>query len=686
MVDQLNNANRQPQPADTASSLRRLEALLAAGQTRTGQVVQSTPQPTGNPTPTQSQPNASTQTGGQAAAQNPASATAQQTIQTPAPTLAGQLATTAASQPSGTVANQPAAASTATPGQSSNPPLGQPATTQDTGQQFRVQIRIEGKLFELLTQRALTPGSQVQLSRSPGGQISIQTGNAPAANSAPKGQAAPATTTPGITPTNSQATGRGIPATSATPSAPTSSTAALAAGVKTQTTLANTANITNSAPQAGRGAAATSSNNPASAGTTSPGPAPNPPASGTSNTATTGTQGTMERINLQLISGQLALRPGQQLSAEVLGSRVLPAGTGANAAATNANATNRPQSNPQTTSTLQASENRPAQSQPASQFAVKVRAQGQLLELSSPRDIASGTRIELNSSRQGQLWSELPSARTRSIEQALREHLPQQQAPAPLLNLLSSVQSSGQLQQAKPMLLNLVQILLGRTLASPQQADAESVRQQVQNSGTMMENKLARGDTQGLLQDHKALLLKMSQQLGQNAGQRELPAALSERLTQLTQQALSRVLVNQLTSAAGQTQDGGNEANRTLALDIPILWNDKTENLQLQIQRDARGDDPDNGETLYRWQIKLNFEINQTEHLQAELTLEGSKVSIIWSGDRSIRTLVEQQLDQLQQRLENIGLEVKTLGVKDEPVETASVPRPPRNRLIDIKT
>ena len=72
--------------------------------------------------------------------------------------------------------------------------------------------------------------------------------------------------------------------------------------------------------------------------------------------------------------------------------------------------------------------------------------------------------------------------------------------------------------------------------------------------------------------------------------------------------------------------------------------------------------------------------------LEAELTLEADQISILWSGDKALRNRLEAQLDQLQQRLESIGLKVKTLGVRELLPETGQTPKPPRNQLIDIKT
>ncbi|WP_421866670.1 flagellar hook-length control protein FliK [Motiliproteus sp.] len=681
MVNQLNNANRQPQASEAATGLRRLEALLSIGQSRSGQVVQVTPQPL------------PANTSGQGTAQ-----------QSPAPTTS-QTAAQAQSQAQPQPAAQtppPANPSTTSGGSPTNVAQNAAPTTGNTtaaGAQnsYLIQVRIEGRLYELLTQRPIDPGTRVQVSRDAGGQISLQL--SPGAN--PGSSTAGATQTGG-TPLAAPAQAQGqrqVPVQN-NPQAPSSNS------TQTARPATEPAAPRQAAAAAGRGTIAaapssTASTQPAAA-TQTPAPTAAGQAVATPNQSTT--QGsapaasrpdsgsaTLERVPLQLQRGQLPA--GTRLQVEVISSRPLPQTTvqqapvpqtsqpqpttGSSPAARSANLSSGP--NPPVSS------NTATPSAPESHL-LRARVEGRAVELVSPRAIEPGTRLELRQQADGRLSTELPNPRTRSVEQALREHLPQQQIPAPLLNLLSGAQANGQLQQAKPVLLDLIQILLGRSLPNPQQADAETVRQQVQNSGTLLENKLARGDTQNLGQDHKALLLKLSEQLNQGGSQRELPGSLSDRLSQLTQQALSRVLVNQLTSAAPQVQEGGSEANRTLALDIPVLWQGKTENLQLQIRRDD-GSVVETAQGMsYRWQVRLNFEINQTERLQAELTLEGQRISVIWSGDQQIRRLVEQQLDQLGERFERIGLDVKTLGVRDEKAQPAPTVKPPRSQLIDIKT
>jgi hypothetical protein len=546
LVDHLNPSRSQP-PIEALSTLQRLDPLLASGLPRTATVVQSNLQLPASP-----------------AASNPA---------------ATLLATT------------PAAGQGVAPSATGAAPAANPTSLPVTqAEVYKVQIRLEGRLYELLTARALEPGSSVQISRGADQKVLIQ----------------PSASQPSTTPTTQQA--------GSTAAAPNTRIERVAV-----------------------------------------------PASTAASTAVLVRMGPGERLNAEVISTRI-------------NSATLPSSTAATAS-------------PSLAASLALSAPAAAPQTDAGGYQIRIALpQGGTFELISPRPLPAGTQIQLVRAPSGTLWAELPTAQTRAIEQALREHLPQQQPPSALLNLLSDAQASGQLQQAKPLLLNLFQILLGRSLTRPRQADAASVKQQVQNSGTLLESKLAQNNTQDLKLDLKAILLKVTHSLAQSGQQKELPAALSERISALTQQALSRVLVNQITSLGTQTPDAANEQNRTLVLDIPIAWHDKTENLQLKIQREPQGEDKATATMQYRWQVRLNFDVDEHRLLEAELTLEADQISILWSGDPDLRLQIDAHLDQLRQRLESIGLQVKTLGVREQLPETGSGPKPPRNQLIDIKT
>mgnify|MGYP003624737008 FL=1 len=610
MVDLLNPSNRPAQPADLSATTQRLESLLSQGQPRTAQVIQSMPLPAATINSALTNAASANPMAGQSVIPAPLPTPAAAGHPNVAPVTAAAITTANSTNPAA-----PSASPAATLQSESAKAVIQPPAPSKADL-YKIQFRLEGRLFELLTSKPLDPGTLIQISRGGDNKILLQ--QLPAAN------AGAGTSKPNL------------------------------ASITGQTSLGR-----NEAPM------------PASNSQAALNVRPSPPV----NTA-------VERLPILPLKTEIALRiaPGERLNAEVLSSRVQALPATAQSSSTAASTTF-------TITGPQAAQQTNAANTDSRSYQIRIDLQqGQKIELTSPRPLPPGTQVQLVRDNQGQLWAELPTVKTRAIEQALREHLPQQQTPAALLNLLSGAQANGQLQQAKPLLLNLFQLLLGRSLTSPLQTDAASIKQQVQNSGSLLENKLALGNTQQINQDHKAILLKITQQLGQATNPRELPAMLSERISALTQQALSRVLVNQITSLGNPTQEQGNEQSRTLALDIPILWQNKTENLQLKIQREEREDDAKMEDRHYRWQVRLSFDVDQNKILQADLTLEADQISVIWSGDPELRQRIESQLDQLQQRLESVGLKIKTLGVREQLADNQSTPQPPRRQLIDINT
>ncbi len=321
----------------------------------------------------------------------------------------------------------------------------------------------------------------------------------------------------------------------------------------------------------------------------------------------------------------------------------------------------------------------------AGQFRTTLELQGRPVDVLTPRPLTVGSEVRVRQDSNGQVTVEIPRPRTEALEQALRRHLPQQQPPTQLLNLLADPQNAAQLSKAQPLLQSLVQMLLGRSLADPRHTDADGLRQQLLNSGSQLEHRLARGDTQSLQHDHKALLMKLDQQLA-GSQPRPLPQPLGQQITQMTQQAISRVLYNQVSSLLQQPQDSGAEQIRHLAMDVPVLWQGRNENLQLRISAQPNHQQPDDEQDQQqRWQVQLRFQMEAMPPMGADLTLDGQSISVLWFGDRATRQLLEPNLSQLQQLLEDAGLEVTTLAVREQSAAGTAI-HPPRQRLIDIKT
>ncbi|HEY5717965.1 MAG TPA: flagellar hook-length control protein FliK, partial [Motiliproteus sp.] len=271
-----------------------------------------------------------------------------------------------------------------------------------------------------------------------------------------------------------------------------------------------------------------------------------------------------------------------------------------------------------------------------------------------------------------------------AVNAALLKHLPRQQPPDELFNQLSALSNNAAVRQAQPLLMSLISLLLGRTLAKPTEPNPKGVRQQLLNGGSLLESKLAHADRTNLAQDQKALLLKLAQQLPQG-GARELPSGDSERLQQLVQQAISRVISNQIHSLGSQaSQDREGEATRMLVTDIPVQGQTgRHETVHVHI-KEQHSSATETEQAPPRWQVELSFKIAGLPPMSATLTLEQQQISLVWQGESGTRHLLQPRLGQLQQRLEGLGLEVAVLGVRDR-----SERRPgtqPGTALIDVET
>ena len=517
---------------------------------------------------------------------------------------------------------------------------------------YRTKISIEGKVVEIIMPRPIRAGTEVTISRDANNRLTVNV--------------------PQPTNTSSQ---------TATPSQQTS-TSQLANPTSQQ--------VTGSSQQASNlSQQATSSTQQAQSATQS------------ANSNRTTAQGSPSPTAERSSAPETLVRPGEralarvvQVTPEAITRQVeLPSNNAQRSAALQPVTTYsaaqqaKQSSQAQATSTSQSAtttSNAPSQQAASTQYRITLDLQGRNVEVVAPKPIGVGTEVRVQQDSQGQVTLKIPAGNTQAVEKALREHMPLQQPPNQLLNLLTEPQNAAQLSKTQPLLQSLVQILLGRSIASPQQTDAQSIRQQLLNSGTQFENRIAKGDTSAFQQDQKGLLMKLQQNLS-GADSKALPQPLGQRITQMTQQAISRVLFNQVSSLTQQSQDSGSEQVRHLAMDIPVLWQGKNENIQLRINSDEPRQDEEGEELERRWRVQLRFEMPEMPPMGADLALEGEKISILWFGNSETKELLEPHLDQLHQTLEGIGLEVNTLAIREQEPPKAEV-RPPRQRLIDVKT
>lgn len=320
---------------------------------------------------------------------------------------------------------------------------------------------------------------------------------------------------------------------------------------------------------------------------------------------------------------------------------------------------------------------------PAQSYVTTINIKGTAVDILTPQPIPAGTELKITLDKNGQVNVQLPAPARMAADQALRENLPTQQPISQLLNLLQDPVLSQQISRSQPLINGLLQLLLGRSLSTPQQTDAGQLKQQLLNSGTQLENKIARNDSQGIKQDAKALLLQLQNRLSTTTT--NLPQNSGQRITETTQQAISRVLVNQLSSITQQVQDTEGDRTRVLVTDIPVLWQQRTENLQLRISHRQASENNNGDPALSKWQVQLRFEMEDTPPIRADLTLQGTDISVLFYGDDKTKAWVSPHLDELHTSLENVGLNVDMLQVRDSLPEEEKPVRP-HSPLVDIRT
>ncbi len=505
------------------------------------------------------------------------------------------------------------------------------------GQAFVARIQVEGRLIEILTAKPLTPGNEIQITRESGSRLALDLIPLPTGKSAHP----PNTSQGGTTATFAANTGTALAGTQARASGPGTSP------------VPNTA-ATRATAQTPPGTPSVSVENPQ-----------------TQNLARNGSQ-----IQARVI----------QVRAESASAPPAPS-TPANTPAPPTNAslnTGRAETGPfRVTLALQGRE-----------------MAGREIQVMSPRTIPEGTSLTLRRDAAGQLTLSLPSPASQAVTQALKNHLPQQQPAAQLLNQLADNLRSGQLPRQTAALQNLVEQLLGKALNNPQQTSADQVRQQLQTGGTLMESQLARGNTQHLQQDLKALLTRFGQAIGESSSRanpsaapastqatatagREISASVADRLQHVGQQAISRVVINQLSSLP--SAESTDVSSRQLAVDIPVVWQGRHENIQLQINEQPDPAETDQEAPVSRWHVRLRFDMEDLPPMGADLLLDDQAVSVIWTGEERIRTLIGPELPRLHANLDEQGLDVVTLGVRVQaPPERKATSS--NDKLIDIRT
>lgn len=269
-----------------------------------------------------------------------------------------------------------------------------------------------------------------------------------------------------------------------------------------------------------------------------------------------------------------------------------------------------------------------------------------------------------------------------SVNQALRERLPQQNGYAPLLATVTALAQWPVLRQLPAYVRNAL-ALLELSMSNPEElATGDGLRQALERSGLFLESQLSQpgGDDASTGQgDWKAALLRLLNALdGQPSlrdgndinvapplqsrgmtpqGRFALPPELAEnseavsllpRLRSDVEAALARLEVAQL------------EASKVPAwmIEIPVQGQQGADVLQLRLEQHNKDDEQDQ-----HWTLGFALDLQSLGPVQGELVLRGLHLSVrLWAQQRESAARLEHQFEELRSRLAASGLSLDQLS------------------------
>ena len=241
-----------------------------------------------------------------------------------------------------------------------------------------------------------------------------------------------------------------------------------------------------------------------------------------------------------------------------------------------------------------------------------------------------------------------------AIQDALRNALPNQQ---PVGDVLAQLQSSAaQTQTAKPEVSGLIRSMLQLFGVRPGTPEApQTLQRNVQSGGMQTEFNLASGKVPEK-NDLKGLLRQLQQ------ASADLPVEQRQRMEQLIQNMQSRITHNQVSSLQQWKEAPDGSFERVIQLDIPIIGNNRTDNLELRISQERSGQGDHELATL--WRARLHFDLEEFGAVDAEIKLTGDEQIQVqfWCDEKATQRHIQKQLQDFGQLLQEKGFDEPELN------------------------
>ena len=274
------------------------------------------------------------------------------------------------------------------------------------------------------------------------------------------------------------------------------------------------------------------------------------------------------------------------------------------------------------------------------------------------------------------------------IAETFKRYLPIQDSPAVLFtHLLKHIPELEKNEKIPQTLKRLAREILQNLPQKSQITNAETLKQQVLNSGRFLEAKLAQliDKSDSVLQDDfKLKLLKLidylKQQPESKAEQKPQIHELNlfKEILQKSNNTLARIILDQLNSLPKE------ESNKqTWSLELPFLNNDQTEKVSIEIEHDQ---EPDKPEQKDNWSVSITISPPELGTIHCKLNCYDHVVSTrFWSEQPNTVAKINSHLGYLKQQLENNGINPGLMDVQQGKPEQRRQQKPLGQNLLNEK-
>ncbi len=294
-----------------------------------------------------------------------------------------------------------------------------------------------------------------------------------------------------------------------------------------------------------------------------------------------------------------------------------------------------------------------------------------------------GSKIPVMVDNKGQLQlipQDVSNTQSRPVDEGLKVSLPKQlslQEMTQFIKQLESLSLSNQLgsEKLQQTLAKLVSTIPNLNTLS---TTPEALKQTFQQSGLFLENNLAKESPPATLEkDIKLNLLKLQAAVSETNNTR-LPPQF-----ELVEKAIERITTNQLKHLVDTVRN--DTQILPLQLEIPIKHGTNTSYVQFEIDREEKEQDKENDKKR-RWLVKLKFDFPETGKIEARLSIQENKASIIFVAEnKETEIKIRSQLSNISENLRKKDIELEKLDCFCAPIQSEPKPKI-TNRLIDVRT